>query len=117
MVSDAPVPNAKQKTTVEVEKLVYGGDALARLSGHVVLMPFALPGEQVQIEPRRAKAICSGLAALEVLQPSLRRVKPSASISAGAAAASISMPNTAINSSRRAAFCRRPCGALADISV
>jgi 23S rRNA (uracil1939-C5)-methyltransferase len=76
MVSDAPVPNAKQKTTVEVEKLVYGGDALARLSGHVVLMPFALPGEQVQIEPRRAKGDLLRARSVEVLQPSLRRVQP-----------------------------------------
>ena len=76
MVSDAPADTAKQKATVEVEKLVYGGDALGRLSGHVVLMPFALPGERVQIEPHRAKGDLLRARTVEVLEPSLHRVKP-----------------------------------------
>jgi 23S rRNA (uracil1939-C5)-methyltransferase len=41
---------------IQVEKLVYGGDGLARVEGEVVLMPFVLPGELVEIErePKRA---------------------------------------------------------------
>jgi 23S rRNA (uracil1939-C5)-methyltransferase len=35
---------------IQVEKLVYGGDGLARLDGEVVLMPFVLPGELVELE-------------------------------------------------------------------
>lgn len=76
MVSDRPIETTKQKATVEVEKLVYGGDALARLSGHVVLMPFALPGEQVLIEPRRAKGDLLRASTVEVLEPSVHRVVP-----------------------------------------
>ena len=76
MVSDRPAETTKQKATVEVEKLVYGGDALARLSGHVVLMPFALPGEQVQIEPRRAKGDLLRASTVEVLESSVHRVVP-----------------------------------------
>ena len=40
---------------LDIEKLVYGGDGLARSEGHVVLAPFVLPGEQVEAETERAK--------------------------------------------------------------
>lgn len=35
---------------VTVEKLVYGGQGLARLDGRVLLVPFVLPGETVRVE-------------------------------------------------------------------
>jgi 23S rRNA (uracil1939-C5)-methyltransferase len=59
---------------IQVEKLVYGGDGLARADGEVVLMPFVLPGELVEMErePKR-----SGIArgrAQAVLQDSPDRV-------------------------------------------
>ena len=38
---------------IEIEKLVYGGQGLGRLDGHVALVPFVLPGERVEIEPFR----------------------------------------------------------------
>jgi len=38
-----------QERTVTIEKLVYGGDGLARDHGHVILTPFVLPGETVEI--------------------------------------------------------------------
>ena len=71
-----PADTTKVKATVQVEKLVYGGDALARLNGQVVLMPFVLPGEQVRIEPRRAKGDLLRAGNIEVLQASSHRVKP-----------------------------------------
>ncbi len=40
---------------VQVEKLVYGGDGLARLDGQVVLVPFVLPGERVSVATERVK--------------------------------------------------------------
>jgi 23S rRNA (uracil1939-C5)-methyltransferase len=36
---------------VHIEKLVYGGEGLARHEGQTVFTPFVLPGETVQIEP------------------------------------------------------------------
>ncbi len=43
---------------VEIEKLVYGGEGLARREGRVVLAPFVLPGEVVELEtPAAAKKI------------------------------------------------------------
>ena len=35
---------------VQIEKMVYGGDGLARLNGQVVLVPFVLPGERATVE-------------------------------------------------------------------
>ena len=40
-------------STIEIEKLIYGGQGLGRLEGHVALVPFVLPGERVEIEPFR----------------------------------------------------------------
>jgi 23S rRNA (uracil1939-C5)-methyltransferase len=42
-------------TEARVEKLVYGGDGLARVDGQVVLTPFVLPGEKVAIRTERVK--------------------------------------------------------------
>ena len=35
---------------ITIEKLVYGGEGLARVDGRVVLTPFVLPGEQATVE-------------------------------------------------------------------
>ena len=57
-----------------VEKLVYGGDGLARLDGRVVLAPFVLPGERVRVQARREKPGLIHASTLEVLEPSANRV-------------------------------------------
>ena len=57
---------------VTVEKWVYGGDALARVDGRVVLAPFALPGETVRLDV--GEDIHAELA--EVTQASPARVAP-----------------------------------------
>jgi len=59
---------------VTVEKLVYGGDALARLEGRVVLAPFALPGERIRAQTEREKPGLLHARTLEVLDPSAERV-------------------------------------------
>jgi 23S rRNA (uracil1939-C5)-methyltransferase len=41
--------------TLDIEKLVYQGDGLARLDGQVVLVPFVLPGEQVSVMTKSVK--------------------------------------------------------------
>ena len=40
---------------VTVEKLIYGGDGLARLDGRVVFVPYVLPGERIRAQEERAK--------------------------------------------------------------
>jgi 23S rRNA (uracil1939-C5)-methyltransferase len=61
---------------VKVEKLVYGGDGLARLNGRVVFAPFVLPGERVRAETDRQKPGLVQARTLEVLEPSAERVEP-----------------------------------------
>src|SRR5579862_2228209 len=62
--------------TLTIEKLVYGGEGLARQEGKVVLIPFVLPGEVVRAETERAKNDLWRGRLLEVLQPSALRIAP-----------------------------------------
>jgi 23S rRNA (uracil1939-C5)-methyltransferase len=62
--------------TLTIEKLVYGGEGLARMEGKVVLVPFVLPGEVVRAETERAKNDLWRGRLIEVLQPSASRIVP-----------------------------------------
>lgn len=68
-----PLPNPE---TLTIEKLVYGGDGLARLDGKVVLVPFVLPGEVVRVDIDRAKNDLWRGRLIEVVEPSLLRIAP-----------------------------------------
>ena len=57
-----------------IEKLVYGGNGLARLDGKVVLIPYVLPGEVVRAEVERSKNDLFRGRVLEVIAPSDSRV-------------------------------------------
>ena len=63
--------------TLTIEKLVYGGEGLARQEGKVVLIPFVLPGEVVRAETERAKNDLWRGRVIEILQPSPARIAPS----------------------------------------
>src|SRR6266404_9677491 len=58
---------------VRIEKWVYGGDALARIDGRVILVPFALPGELVRVEVREGDVHAD---LVEILEPAPERVAP-----------------------------------------
>jgi 23S rRNA (uracil1939-C5)-methyltransferase len=63
--------------TVKLEKLVYGGDALGRLSGgQAVFVPFGLPGEKVKARVVEEKRGHVRAELVEVLEPSPERFKP-----------------------------------------
>jgi 23S rRNA (uracil1939-C5)-methyltransferase len=62
--------------TLTIEKLVYGGEGLARLDAKVVLVPSVLPGEVVRAEIDRAKNDLWRGRLIEVLQPSALRIAP-----------------------------------------
>jgi 23S rRNA (uracil1939-C5)-methyltransferase len=57
-----------------VEKLVYGGDGLARLEGRVVFAPFVLPGERIRVQTWREQPGLVRAHTLEVLEPAAERV-------------------------------------------
>jgi 23S rRNA (uracil1939-C5)-methyltransferase len=57
-----------------VEKLVYGGDGLARLDGRVVFAPFVLPGERIRARAEQEKPGLVRARMLEVLEAAADRV-------------------------------------------
>ena len=62
---------------VEIEKLVYGGDGLARLDGRVVFVPFVMPGEQASlveltVPGRKSKQVRVD----QLVKPARERVEP-----------------------------------------
>ncbi|MDR3698586.1 MAG: class I SAM-dependent RNA methyltransferase [Candidatus Sulfopaludibacter sp.] len=59
---------------VTVEKLVYGGDGLARQDGRVVLAPYLLPGERASVQAEREKPGLVRAATRNVIEPSNVRV-------------------------------------------
>ncbi|MCU1274256.1 MAG: rRNA (uracil-5-)-methyltransferase RumA [Bryobacterales bacterium] len=59
---------------VTVDKLVYGGEGLARLDGRVVFVPFVLPGERVKVATVDEKPGLLRAKLIEVREPSAARV-------------------------------------------
>lgn len=59
-----------------IEKLVYGGDGLARVDGRVALTPFVLPGETVRAETNLSNGGVLRGKLLDVMTPSPSRVRP-----------------------------------------
>jgi len=59
-----------------IEKMVYGGDGLARLpDGKAVFLPFVLPGEEVSATIAREKSSFARAHADEILKPSGKRTQ------------------------------------------
>jgi 23S rRNA (uracil1939-C5)-methyltransferase len=69
LVPDGPL-------TLEVERLTYGGDALARHEGLVVFVPYAAPGDRIVAEPveRRPRFLRASMTSL--VAPGPDRVEP-----------------------------------------
>jgi 23S rRNA (uracil1939-C5)-methyltransferase len=64
------------ETELRIEKLVYGGDGLAREDGQVVLTPFVLPGETVRVAVTRAKNDLMRGRLVSVVSPAPERTEP-----------------------------------------
>src|SRR5579864_8908226 len=74
MVKEEEVNLILSNFEVDVEKLVYGGDGLARLDGRVVLLPYVLPGERVRGKSVQTKAKLVRASLLEVIAKAEGRV-------------------------------------------
>jgi 23S rRNA (uracil1939-C5)-methyltransferase len=72
----SPRPAAGPPFDVTVEKLIYGGDGLARHEGATVFVPFVLPSERVTVESvDRKKDFVRGNV-VRVIEPSPERIDP-----------------------------------------
>ena len=65
---------------LKIEKLVPGGEGLARHEGRVVFIPGVLPGEQVRVETTEMKKDFARAELREILEPSPDRIKPMCSL-------------------------------------
>jgi 23S rRNA (uracil1939-C5)-methyltransferase len=76
--SDRPQDKAGEtpKKLLRIEKLVYGGDGLARHDGQVVLTPFVLPDEVAEVGTRRVKGDLLRGSLTSLVEPSPYRVQP-----------------------------------------
>src|SRR5581483_2319337 len=73
----SPLDQDVEQKELTIEKLVYGGDGLARDDGRIALVPFVLPGERVRAEVTRSKNdLLRGRASLEILAAAAERVAP-----------------------------------------
>lgn len=68
--------HSSTKLDVTIEKLVYGGDGLARLNGQVVLTPFVLPGERATVETLEQKPGMVRSKLIELHETASERVDP-----------------------------------------
>lgn len=73
MVKEEGVNLILSNFEVTVEKLVYGGEGLARLDGRVVLAPFVLPGERARVAAGQEKPGLVRARLLEVVAPAPER--------------------------------------------
>lgn len=65
-----------EPVVVEIEKLVQGGDGLARLDGRTLFVRGAVPGEQVEVRLGRARGQYQEAAVQRVMKASPDRVDP-----------------------------------------
>ncbi len=72
--SRSPAPS--QPVELTIDKLVPGGDGLARLDGKVYFVPFVLPGEKVRARIIESKKDFARAVAVEILEPSPERAVP-----------------------------------------
>ena len=61
---------------LQIEKLVYGGEGLARHDGQVFLVPYVLPGERVAVDASQVKPGLLRGRVLELFEPAPERIVP-----------------------------------------
>jgi 23S rRNA (uracil1939-C5)-methyltransferase len=72
-----PAPSRGELLDVTIDKVVFGGDGLARTPhGFIVFVPFCAPGETLRVRVTERKAHHARAEIVEVLTPSMERVAP-----------------------------------------
>jgi 23S rRNA (uracil1939-C5)-methyltransferase len=65
-----------KKIVVTIEKLDHQGRGIANINGKIVFVPFALPGEKVEIEIIKEYPRYFEAKIIKIIKPSLNRVEP-----------------------------------------
>jgi len=72
-----PVPARGEIIEIVIEKVIFGGDGLARLpQGFVIFVPFAAEGDRVRVRVAEKKAHHARAEIVEILQPGPARENP-----------------------------------------
>lgn len=75
--ASSPLPSRGEIIEVTIEKMIFGGDGLARVQqGFVVFAPFAAEGERVRVRITERKAHHARGEIVEILQPGPARENP-----------------------------------------
>ena len=66
--------------TIIADKFVFGGNCIGKIDGKTVFVPYAVPGEKLDIEITKEHKDFDEVRTLNVLEPSFHRVKPFCSL-------------------------------------
>ena len=83
--------NIGDTLTCTIEKLVYGGNGLARVDGRVIFVPGSAPGEELRVRIRELKKSYAVADILDVSKPSPDRIEPDCRV-AGPDGAGVRIP-------------------------
>ena len=62
--------------TIITDKCVFGGNCLSKINGKAVFVPFAVPGETLEVEITQSKRDYDSAEIRNIIKPSEHRVKP-----------------------------------------
>lgn len=67
-----------QMSTLNIitDKMVFGGDCIAKIDGKTVFIPYAIPGEKLEVEIVEERRDYSTARIVSILEPSSHRVQP-----------------------------------------
>src|SRR5215208_4322298 len=72
-----PVPvAASPEFELDLDEMAFGGEAIGRVDGQVVFVPYAIPGEEVRVAIERPKKGYARTRLLEVLRAAPERERP-----------------------------------------
>ncbi len=68
--------HVKDRFTVNIERMAFGGEGVGRADNFVIFVPFAAPGDELEIEITQRKKNFARCKILKIIKPSPWRVKP-----------------------------------------
>ncbi len=66
----------KDRVIIKIESIAFGGEGVSRIDNFVVFVPFAAPGDELEIEITQQKKKFARGRILKIIKPSPARVKP-----------------------------------------